>query len=79
MAGDRVKVAFALFNVPVRFTVLPLALKLPSAAVVNDPPRFTVAPLAVIVPLLTQLLPSMVSVWPLAELMVPSLTTESAL
>ena len=25
MAGDRVKVAFALFNVPVRFTVLPLA------------------------------------------------------
>ena len=48
---------FALFNVPVRFTVLPLALKLPSAAVVNEPPRLTVAPLAVIVPSLTQLLP----------------------
>ena len=57
IAGESASVVPALFSVPVRFTTAPVALKLPSAALVNDPPRLTVAPAAVIVPALTQLLP----------------------
>ena len=57
MLGDKASVVPALFNVPVKFTAAPVALKLPRAAGVNDPPRLTVAPAAVIVPSLIQLLP----------------------
>ena len=79
MLGDKASVVPALFNVPVKFTAAPVALNLPTAAVVNDPPRLTVAALAVIVPALIQLAPRIVNVWPLATVMGPWKTAESLL
>ena len=52
MAGANASVVPALFSVPVRFTVLPLALNLPRPPLVKEPPRLTVAPLAVMVPII---------------------------
>src|SRR5207244_11655526 len=66
-------------NVPVRFTVAPVAEKwlLFRTAGPNDPSRLTVAPgAAVMVPPFCQTPPS-VSVWPAGTLNAPLLTTES--
>src|SRR5438445_160830 len=71
--GDNVKVLLPLFRTPTRLTVLPLALKLPSPAVLKVPlPRFTVELVAVMRPLFVQV-SFRVSVPPLSAWSVPLL------